>query len=384
MSETGAVGETAVDSAEQTPDKKQAKSQQPDNKNDPVKRVTKVVLYIVSFLFIWYILADRLAPWTDQARVQAYVIPIVPEVAGRVERIHVKQHELIKSGNILLEIDPVDYELAVQQAEASLELAGQEIGADTAAVSTAQARLVEEQANLDHVLVQSKRIYAVVEKGVLPKFEADKATAAVETAKAKVANAQSELAKAKSKLGQRGADNPKIQSAIATLKQAQRDLAHTRIYAPSDGGVTNLIVDDGYYANKGAPVMTFVSVDDIWIQANFRENSIANIEKGNTVDIALDVAPGKIFKGKVSSIGFAVKQESGGAVGELENIKSDSGWLRDAQRFPVIIVFDDDGARGYRRMGGQADVQVYTGGNWIINALGWIWIRVLSWLSYIY
>ena len=130
--------------------------------------------------------------------------------------------------------------------------------------------------------------------------------------------------------------------------------------------------------------MTFISVDEIWVQANLRENSVANVKAGNSVDISLDVAPGKIFKGTVSSVGFAVKQQSGGAVGDLEKIEGDSGWLRDAQRFPVIINFADDDSKGYRRLGGQADVQIYTGGNWIINALGWIWIRVLSWLSYIY
>ena len=61
-----------------------------------------------------------------------------------------------------------------------------------------------------------------------------------------------------------------------------------------------------------------------------------------------------------------------------------SGWLREAQRFPVIITFDDDSAKGLRRLGGQADVIVYTGNNWIVNPLGWIWIRILSLFSYVY
>lgn len=355
-----------------------------DKNQDPVKRVTKLVLYVVAFLFVWYVMADRLAPWTDQARIQAYVIPIVPEVSGRIESISVTQNQAVKSGALLLQIDATDYELALKSADSELKIAGQDIGADTASVSTAQAKVVEAQANLNHMLIQSKRVYEVVEKGILPKFEADKARAAVATAKAKVVSAKSELAKAKSTLGQKGEDNPKIQSAIATLKQAQLDLARTKIYAPSDGGITNLKVDVGHYANKGSPVMTFISVDEVWVQANLRENSVANVKKGNKVDIALDVAPGRIFKGTVSSLGFAIKQQSGGAVGDLETIKGDSGWLRDAQRFPVIITFDDDSVRGYRRLGGQADVQIYTGNNWIINALGWIWSRVMSWLSYIY
>lgn len=355
-----------------------------DKNEDPVKRVTKIVLYVVAFLFVWYVMADRLAPWTDQARIQAYVIPIVPEVSGRIESISVKQNQVVKSGALLLQVDATDYELALKSADSELKIAGQDIGADTASVSTAQAKVVEAQANLNHMLIQSKRVYEVVEKGILPKFEADKARAAVSTAKAKVVSAKSELTKAKSTLGQKGEDNPKIQSAIAALKQAQLDLARTKIYAPSDGGITNLKVDVGHYANKGSPVMTFISVDEVWVQANLRENSVANVKKGNEVDIALDVAPGRIFKGTVSSLGFAIKQQSGGAVGDLETIKGDSGWLRDAQRFPVIITFDDDSVRGYRRLGGQADVQIYTGNNWIINALGWIWIRVMSWLSYLY
>lgn len=362
----------------------EAVSEAQDKNEDPVKRVTKIVLYVVAFLFIWYVMADRLAPWTDQARIQAYVIPIVPEVSGRVESISVKQNQEVKSGALLLEVDATDYELALKSADSELKIAGQDIGADTASVSTAQARVVEAQANLNHMLIQSKRVYEVVEKGILPKFEADKARAAVSTAKAKVVSAKSEFAKAKSTLGQKGEDNPKIQSAIATLKQAQLDLARTKIYAPSDGGITNLNIDVGHYANKGSPVMTFISIDEVWVQANLRENSVANVKKGNEVDIALDVAPGRIFKGTVSSLGFAIKQQSGGAVGDLETIKGDSGWLRDAQRFPVIITFDDDSVLGYRRLGGQADVQIYTGNNWIINALGWIWIRVMSWLSYIY
>jgi multidrug resistance efflux pump len=130
--------------------------------------------------------------------------------------------------------------------------------------------------------------------------------------------------------------------------------------------------------------MTFIEFDNVWIQANMRENNIANIEPGDSVDIALDVAPGKVFKGKVSSVGFAVGSDHADQVGGLVTIESKSGWLRDAQRFPVIIVFDDERANGLRRLGGQADVLVYTGNNWIINPLGWLYIRLLSLFSYVY
>ena len=130
--------------------------------------------------------------------------------------------------------------------------------------------------------------------------------------------------------------------------------------------------------------MTFIEAENAWIRADFRENNIGNIKPGNAVDIVLDVAPGKIFRGKVSSVGFAVDSSASGEAGELASVSSRSGWLRDAQRFPVIIRFDDDSSKGLRRVGGQADVLVYTGSNKIINSMGRWWIRALSWFSYIY
>ena len=91
---------------------------------DPVRKITRYVLIIVTVLFVWYVVADRIAPWTDQARVQAYVIPIVPQVSGRVIEVNVIKDQVVEPGDVLLKIDPTDYELAVQAAEAALELAG--------------------------------------------------------------------------------------------------------------------------------------------------------------------------------------------------------------------------------------------------------------------
>ncbi len=355
-----------------------------DNGPDPVRKITKYVLYTVAFLFIWYVVSDRLAPWTDQARVQAYVIPIVPQVSGKVVSVKVVKDQIVQPGDPLLRIDPSDYQLAVEAAESSLELAGQEIGAGTATVTTAQAGVVEAITNLEHMRTQSARVYELEKKQIMSRAEGDKARAVVKQAKAQVDSARAELEKAKQALGEKGEKNPRIRSAIADLKKAQLDLSRTIIVAPSFGGITNLQIDAGHYANAGAPLMTFIEFDNVWIQANMRENNIANIDEGDSVDIILDVAPGKVFSGTVSSVGFAVDSATTGAVGDLASVESKSGWLRDAQRFPVIITFDDDSARGLRRVGGQADVLVYTSNNWIINPLGWIWIRLLSWVSYVY
>jgi len=351
---------------------------------DPVKRITRNALIIIAIVFVWYVVADRLAPWTDQARVQAYVVPIVPQVSGRVIEVNVDKDQEVQQGEVLLKIDPSDYLLAVENAEAALEIAGQDIGASTATVITAQAGVVEAKANVDHLEAQAVRVLELEKKKIYSKARGDKARAAVIKAEAQLVSAKAELEKAKQSLGKKGNENAKIRSALALLKKAQIDLSRTTILSPSHGGITNLKIDIGHFASVGAPLMTFIEVENVWIKANLRENSIANVKQGTPVDIILDSAPGRVFHGKVSSIGFAVSHEKGGEIGGLESIAKSAGWLRDAQRFPVYIAFDDDSTKGYRRLGGQADVQFYSTDNSLINALGWVWIRALSWLSYIY
>ena len=367
-----------------TADTEDKKTTTSSNKADPVRRLTFIMLLVAALLFVWYVLADRFAPWTDQARVQAYVVPIVSKVPGRVRQIYVSREQFVKPGDLLVQIDPTEYEIAVAHAESELELAGQDTGAETAEISSAQARVVDAQVHLEHMQTQAKRIFEVEKRGVVSKAKGDQARATVKQARAKLKLAESDLDKAKKQLGKKGKENPRVRSAFAILKQARIDLAETKIYVPSAGVITNLLIDDGHYAVTGTPLMTFVSTEDIWVQANYRENSIKNIKVGAKVDIVLDVAPGRAFSGTVSIIGHGVQQSStGGEIGGLSAIQSESGWMRDAQRFPVIIHFDDDSAKGLRRMGGQADVQVY-GDSSILNGLGWIWIRFMSVLSYIY
>lgn len=353
---------------------------------DPVKRITKIVLIAVAFVFIWYVIADRHAPWSDQARVQTYVIPVVPQVSGRIIDVNVKKDQIVKAGEVLFRIDPSDYELAVETAESSLELAGQEIGAGVATVVTAQAQLVVAETNLEHIQAQSARVFELERKQVFSKSEGDKARAAIKQGKAQVRSAVAGLDKAKQALGAEGDNNPRIRSAMADLKKAQLDLSRTIVLAPSLGGITNLQVDVGFYANAGQPVMTFVEFDNIWLQVNLRENNLANIKMGDPVEISLDVQPGVIYSGTISSIGFAVNSSTPDAIGGLSSVEGTTGWLRDAQRFPVMITFDDLASmpKGTLRLGAQADVQVYTGKNWFVNSMGWLWIRALSWLSYVY
>ena len=354
--------------------------------SNPVRRLTLIVLSLCVVLFIWYLFADRFTPYTNQAKVQAFVVPIVPEISGTVIKVNAQQNRLLRGGEILLEIDPSRYRTAVASAEAALETAGQDVGAGSAAVRTAEANRATALAKLDRAQRDYNRIRRLQQQdpGSVSGLAEDRSVTGLAQAKSEVAAAEAELAKAKEQLGKEGQDNAQFRSAFAALEKARIDLADTTIRAPTDGLVTDLRIDVGQYAQAGQPLMTFLSTTEVWIQADMRENSIANVKPGDSVEILLDIAPARIFAGEVTSIGYGVGQDRNVPLGELPTITESSGWLRDAQRFPVIIKFVDDASRGLQRAGGQADVIIYTGDRTLLNALGWFWIRLMSVLSYVY
>ncbi len=183
--------------------------------------------------------------------------------------------------------------------------------------------------------------------------------------------------------GPAGKDNPQIKEALAALERAQIDLLRTTVRAPSTGVVTNLQLAVGNVLNTGQTAMTFIDVGTTWIAAAFKENSLENIATGNSADIIFDVLPGRLFTGKVESVGFGVSQGTTDPGSGLPIIRSDSGWLREPQRFRVRLLLDEGQRPQGARYGSQATVVVYTGNNIFTNAVGALWIRILTVLSYV-
>ena len=353
-------------------------------KRDPIKFWTRITVIVLVVLFFTHILSDKYVPYTGNARVEAYVVPIAAEVSGRISKVYVTNNQLVKQGDKLIEVDAEKYQLAVRQAELDLQQAGQASDADVASVSTAQAKVAEAEANLENSKVKGARIIKLSEQGAASKSRADDSRSRIVASEAKLASAKSELVKAKSNLGATGNDNTKVKSALTKLENAQLDLARATIVAPSDGVITNFSIDVGHYASPGAPIMTFISIKEVWIQANMRENSLAHIDNGDSVDIVLDAAPGQIFTGTVRSVGWGVSDDTSNQMGGLTTVKTTQGWLRESQHFPVVIDFEKAAAKGYLRAGGQANVIIYTGDSALLNGVGKAWIRVISFFSHIY
>ncbi len=353
-------------------------------KRDPVKLWTTIVLALCVALFSLHLLSDKYTPYTSNGRVEAFIVPIAPQVSGILVNVYAHNNQIVTDQQNLAIVDPAKYEYAVRRAQADLQQASQTSSADMSSVTTAQARVTEAEANLRNAEVKGRRIIKLSKQGAASVSRADDARSSIEANKARLASARSELEKTKSNLGATGQDNARIRSALTALEAAQLDLYNTTVRAPSDGIITNHTVDVGHFAGAGAPIMTFISTKDIWVQADMRENSLGHIKQGNPVEMVLDSAPGKIFKGEVLSIGYGVSDNSGSTIGSLTTVQSSSGWLRQAQNFPVLIRFSDDSSKGFRRAGGQVNTIIYTGDRPILNTLGKVWIRIVSFLSHIY
>jgi multidrug resistance efflux pump len=350
---------------------------------DPVRRWTLITLGVIVAIFLYSIIADRMTPYTSQAIVQAYVVRVAPEVAGRVIELGVTDNQRVKAGELLFRIDPEPYQIALKQAEAKVDSVGQTLGASTAAVTSAQERLIEARATRDNTVEQANRVLELVQKGVYAKAREDRAKAEIEAAEATVREAEAELQKAKEELGPQGANNPLLRETVAAVEKAKLDLIRTEVVAPSDGVVTNLQLTLGQFVGTGQAVLTFIDARDVWFSANFRENSLESIEPEAPVEIVLDVFPGRVFDGKVENVGWGVSQGVVDPITGLPKIAAPMGLTRTPQRFPVRINLDQKDYLPGMRLGSQANVIVYASGNPITNVIGWLWIRFIALLTYV-
>lgn len=368
--------------AEEVIDKNEQMASEEKSPNK-IKRIINWLLVIIIVALALNITSDRIIPSTDNARVKGYIVPIKPQISANVEDIKVGPNQLVEQGQILATLEAGDYEIQVKRAEKRLELAGQNVGVQIAEVASAQAMLSSATIELENVELQTNRALIMAEKGLVSAAEADRARADLATARSKVFNAKAQLQKAKGMLGSEGEDNVQIQAALLELEQAQLNLERTVVRAPTRGGVSNFSLTEGFYASAGQPIMTFISTEEIWIEAYFRENSLGNVAVGDKVEITLDFAPGEVIEGRVSNVDWGVDWGQDQYSGKLAEANFQTGWLRQTQMLPISVEFDRSDVEEHLRIGGQADVIVYTRDNSVYNWLGKAWIRVLSWASYV-
>jgi multidrug resistance efflux pump len=360
-------------------------SERPEGKTpppkNPVRRMTLIVIAIGALLFFYGVAADRVTPYTAQGVVQAYLVRVAPEVGGKVIEIGVNTDQRVEAGTPLFRMEPGQYALAVSRAEAQLEVAGQTIGASTAALAAAQAKLVAAIAKRENARDQTARDFELVKRGVYAEARRSQAQAILDTAESAVVQAQAEVERARQTLGPKGAANPQIREAILAVEQANLDLQRTTVLAPSEGGVTSLSLAIGQVLAKGETAMTYIDIREVWIEAAFRENSLEGIKVGNPVEIVLDILPGRVVTGRVAALGYGVGNRRVDPRTGLPNPRNESGWIRAPQPMPVRIELDKETRP--LRLGSQASVMIYPSDNAIMNTIGYIRMRLVALLTYV-
>lgn len=299
---------------------------------------------------------------TDDAFIDAHVTAISPRVAGHVLKVNVTDNQQVKAGDVLVELDPSDYQAALDAAngklvaaQADLVAAKSQVTQANAAVTTAEAQVAQAQADVVAKTAELERAnqdlahYTTANKnGVVSSIELNRvqteartAQANLDAAKKVVSAAEAQVAQAKATVdarqGQVSVAQAQITAAQAAVETARLNLSYTKIIAPTDGRITRKSVEPGAYVAPGQLPGLFALVQpDVWVTANFKETQLTHMHAGQKVELKVDAYPGTKFEGHVDSI-----QQGSGAYFSLMPPENATGnYVKVVQRVPVKIVFD--------------------------------------------
>ena len=292
------------------------------------------------------------APWTRDATVRAYVVTMASEVAGRIVELHVVDNQYVRKGDLLLVIDPTNFRIAVSQSEAAVQQAQANVRnieaqmtVQQAQINASQAQLQQGRAALVFAEQQAERYQTLAKDGWGTVQNAQQFTSQLHQQEAAVQSAQDNLNQAlrqvESLKAQRMSAEAGLAQAKAQLNQAQVNLERTRIVAPVDGYVTNLLAQLGDYVNVGVNTISLVDADSFWVDGYFEETNLAPIRVGDPAQIKL-MGRDQIVRGHVDSIARAINvanaQPNNQGVATVNPIFT---WVRLAQRVPVRIHIDE-------------------------------------------
>ncbi|MBU6410070.1 MAG: HlyD family secretion protein [Verrucomicrobia bacterium] len=290
---------------------------------------------------------ELVAPFesTDDAFIEAHVTPIAPQVAGRVARLFVRDNQLVKAGDVLLQIDPSDYLAKLNQALAGLAAAKGRLQEANAQLAADRSRVAQEKANVAAAKAEAaqaaadyKRYESVGDLGVsasqldLAGTKASATQAGVQAAEDKELAAEAQVNLDKSGIQTAGAE---VQKSTADVQQAELNLSYTRLKAPENGYITHRTVEAGAYVQTGQPLLAIVP-QQVWVVANFKETQLTHMRTGQPVTVKVDAYPQIKFAGHVDSI----QHGSGASFSLLPPENASGNYVKVVQRVPVKIVLD--------------------------------------------
>jgi membrane fusion protein (multidrug efflux system) len=284
---------------------------------------------------------------TDDATLEGHVIPISAQIAARVVAVHVVDNQSMKKGDLLVELDPTDFQVAIEQARGSLAAMQGKLAEAKAQVPATQAQRDQAKAELDaagtnfqNADADLKR-YATLDVRARSQEQLDNATSAQKSAQAAVEQARAKLASAESQIDTAQATvlaaQGDVEKANADLQSAQVNLGYCQIKASEDGRVTRKNVEPGAYVTAGEALLAIVP-PEVWVTADFKETQLTYLRPGQPATIHLDAYPGYDFIGHVDSI----QSGTGARFSMLPAENATGNFVKIVQRVPVKIVLDPD------------------------------------------
>jgi membrane fusion protein (multidrug efflux system) len=287
---------------------------------------------------------------TDDAYIEGHVITVSPQVSAMVKTVFVLDNQTVRKGEPIIQLDPTDYQLALDQAEANqvamdgkLQQAKSDVIEAQAEVQEADANLAVAQANAENSAADYKRFtdLRAANPGAVSKQALDAANAAQLSNDATVKQAEAKLAAAKAQIATKQATvlaaEGDLKKAQADVHKAQVNLGYCTIGAPCDGKITRKSVEAGSYVQTGEQLLAIVP-NDVWVVANYKETQLEHMKPGQTVSITVDAYPGEDFTGKVESI----QSGTGSRFSMLPAENATGNYVKVVQRVPVKILLDSN------------------------------------------
>lgn len=317
------------------------------------------VIGIISIFF--YIEYKNTHISTDDAFVDGNIYTIASKVPGTAKTVYVDDNQFVKKGGLLAEIDPIDYDVKVREAESSLSSEEAKLTEAKTKIDAAEKQLSElkyrmqstkanvevQEANLKQSELDIRRAENLLKKDAISKERYDKTKTGYEVSVAIVKSAQDQLNQAKASLETQKAVIRQLQASLqsqgavvkqkeATFKAATLNQGYTKFYAPIDGYVTKKNIEVGNQIQPSQPLMAVVPLSDIYITANYKETQLEKVKPGQKVEIKVDTYPGKTFRGKIESIMAA----TGAAFSLFPPENATGNYVKVVQRIPVKIILD--------------------------------------------
>ena len=310
--------------------------------NGKRKRALLILLAVIVLAggawLAYYLLVARWHQHTDDAYVQGDVVSITPQTLGTVVAINAEDGMRVKAGQVLVQLDPNDAQVAYEQAAANLASTVRQVRGLYSSVDAAQADIAARQVAVQQARADVARRSGLVASGAVSAEELAHAKSQLQAAEAALSASRGQLSRNRALVDATTlARQPQVQAAAAQLRQAYLGLQRVEIVAPIDGFVAKRSVQLGQRVQPGAALMAVIPLEQAWVDANFKETQLRNMRLGQPVTLTADVYGDEVvYTGKLASLGLG----TGSAFSLLPAQNASGNWIKIVQRVPVRIELD--------------------------------------------